>query len=82
MLSSGARDFIMPGLHGLLARDEVEMARFMSRLAVEDPLRRYISNRNYLETPPYDWPHVVQMHRETYDAAAALRDAPAPASHA
>lgn len=82
MLSSGARDFITPGLHGLLARDEAEMARFMSRLAVEDPLRRFISNRNRTEPPPYDWPVVVQMHREIYDAAAALREAPAPASHA
>jgi hypothetical protein len=82
MLSSGARDFITPGLHGLLARDESEMARFMSRLAVEDPLRRFISNRNLTEPSLYDWPIVVQLHREIYDAAAALREAPAPASHA
>jgi glycosyltransferase involved in cell wall biosynthesis len=82
MLSSGARDFITPGLHGLLARDESEMARFMSRLAVEDPLRRFITNRNLTEPSLYDWPLVVQIHREIYDAAAALREAPAPASHA
>jgi len=54
----------------------------MSRLAVEDPLRRFIANRNRIEPPPYDWPLVVQMHKAIYDAAAALRDAPAPASHA
>ncbi len=81
-LSSGARDFITPGLHGLLARDEAEMARFMSRLALEDPLRRFITNRNLIEAPPYDWPLVAQMHRTIYDAAAALREAPAPTSHA
>ncbi|MEO5869834.1 MAG: glycosyltransferase [Gemmatimonadaceae bacterium] len=82
MLTSGARDFITPGLHGLLARDEAEMARFLSRLAVEEPLRRFISNRNHVESPPYDWPLVAQMHKEIYNAAAALRDAPAPTSHA
>ena len=58
------------------------MTRFMSRLAVEDPLRRFISNRNHTETPPYDWPVVARMHGEIYEAAAALRDAPAPTSHA
>lgn len=82
MLSSGARDFITPGLHGLLARDEAELARFMSRVAIENPLRRFMANRNRTEPPPYDWPLVVQMHRQIYDAAAALRAAPAPASHA
>jgi glycosyltransferase involved in cell wall biosynthesis len=81
MLSSGARDYVTPGMHGLLARDETEMARFMSRLAVEDPLRRFIGNHNRRDMPPYDWPLVVQLHRKIYDAAAALRDAPAPASH-
>ncbi|MEO8336818.1 MAG: glycosyltransferase [bacterium] len=82
MLSSGARDFITPGLHGLLARDEAELARFMSRLAVEDPLRRFIANRNRTETAPCDWPLVAEMHRAIYDAAVALREAPAPASQA
>ena len=82
MLSSGARDFITPGLNGLLARDAAEMARFMSRLAVEDTLRRFIANRNQTVAPPYDWPVVAEMHRAIYDAAAALRDAPAPTSHA
>jgi glycosyltransferase involved in cell wall biosynthesis len=82
MVSSGARDFITPGLHGLLARDEAEMSRFMSRLAVEDPLRRFISNRNRIEPPPYDWSAVVQLHRVIYEAAAALREDPTPASHA
>jgi glycosyltransferase involved in cell wall biosynthesis len=82
MLTSGVRDFITPGLHGLLARDEAELARFMSRLAVEPPLRRFISNRNRTEAPPYDWSVVARMHTEIYGAAAALRDAPAPTSHA
>jgi len=65
-----------------LARDAAEMARFMSRLAVEETLRRFIANRNQTVAPPYDWPVVAEMHRAIYDAAAALRDAPAPTSHA
>jgi glycogen(starch) synthase len=82
MMSSGARDFITPGVNGLLARDESEMARFISRLAVEDALRRFISNRNRMDSPHHDWSTVVAIHRQIYGAAAALRDAPAPTTHA
>jgi glycosyltransferase involved in cell wall biosynthesis len=80
MLATGARDFIVPTVNGLLARDPAEMARFMSRLAVEDALRNYIAHRNASEPPPYDWSAVVAEHRRFYEAATVLRDGRSRAS--
>ncbi len=77
-LSSGARDFISPGVHGLLARDDVELARFIARMAMEEPLRRFIANRNRRERPSYDWATVVAMHLALYEAAVARCAATAP----
>ena len=77
-LSSGARDFISPGIHGFLARNEAELGQFMARLALEEPLRRFIANRNRREPPPFDWRTVVRMHEDLYEAAVARVDAARP----
>ena len=82
MLASGTRDFIIPGVNGLLARDERELGTFMARLAVDEPLRRFIANRNRTEHAEYDWSAVVRAHHAVYDAAAAVRETPRAASHA
>ena len=82
MLAGGARDFITPGINGLLARDERELSAFIARLAIDEPLRRFMANRNLSEPAEYDWRAVVRAHRAIYDAAGVARDAPAPASHA
>ncbi len=76
MLASGARDFIVPGTNGLLARDQRELSLFMSRLAIDEPLRRFIANRNLTAPAEYDWSAVVLAHRAIYGAAVAVRDAP------
>ena len=76
MLASGARDFITPGTNGLLARDQRELSTFMSRLAIDEPLRRFIANRNLTAPAEYDWNAVVRAHRRVYGAAEAVRDAP------
>ena len=75
MLASGARDFITPGQHGLLARDSAELARFLARLALDAPLRRYMSHVNASSPPPYDWTDVARLHGDFYAAAASMRDA-------
>ena len=82
MLAGGARDFIAPGVNGLLARDARELSTFMARLAIDQPLRRFIANRNLAAPAEYDWCAVVRAHRAIYEGAAAVRDGAAPASHA
>ena len=75
MLAGGARDFIAAGTNGLLARDDAELASFISRLALDRPLRRYMAHRNRTEPLLYDWSVVAAAHRAIYDAAALTRDA-------
>ena len=82
MLGGGARDFISPGVNGLLARDERELSEFIARLAIDVPLRRFIAHRNATQPIEYDWAAVARAHRAIYDAAAVARDTPSRASHA
>jgi glycosyltransferase involved in cell wall biosynthesis len=74
MLAGGARDFIVRGVDGLLVRDEHEMARAISRLAIESPFRAYVAAHNRAVPPAFDWPDVAALHLEYYGEAAALRD--------
>lgn len=73
MLASGVRDFVHQGLDGLLARDEAELSRHMSRLALDAPFREYVRHRNRTVAPPYDWADVRAMHLGLYAHAAANR---------
>jgi glycosyltransferase involved in cell wall biosynthesis len=75
MLAGGARDFIVPGVNGMLARDHQELATFISRLALDRPLRRYMMNRNRMAPPDYDWSAITLAHRAIYEAAVRTRDA-------
>ena len=74
MLAGGARDFIVRGVDGLLVRDEPELARAISRLAIETPFREYMAAHNRAVPPAYDWPDVADLHLRYYGEAAALRD--------
>jgi glycosyltransferase involved in cell wall biosynthesis len=74
MLAGGARDFIVRGVDGLLVRDERELARAISRLAIETPFREYMAAHNRAVPPAYDWPDVADLHLRYYGEAAALRD--------
>ena len=82
MQAGGARDFITPGINGFLARDERELSTSIARLALDAPLRRFMTNRNLAEPSDYNWNAAVQAHHAIYEAAAVERDAPTPASHA
>jgi glycosyltransferase involved in cell wall biosynthesis len=73
MQASGVRDFIRQGVEGLLARDETELARHLSRLALDAPFREYVRHRSALIAPPYDWSDVRALHLAMY-AHAARRD--------
>lgn len=73
-IASGARDFIVRGVDGLLVRDEREMVRAISRLAIEMPFRAYVAAHNRSVPPAYGWPEVAALHLKYYGEAAALRD--------
>ena len=82
MLAGGARDFITAGTNGLLARDTTELATFISRLALDQPLRRYMAHRNRLAPAEYDWSAVSAAHLAVYETAVRARDAAAAAAQA
>jgi glycosyltransferase involved in cell wall biosynthesis len=73
MLASGVRDFVRQGLDGLLARDQAELSRHISRLALDAPFRDYVRHRNRTVAPPYDWTDVRAMHLGFYTLAATTR---------
>jgi len=73
MLESGVRDFIRQGADGLLARDQAELSRFMSRMALDAPFREYVAHHNQRVSPPYDWSDVAALHVEMYGLAARMR---------
>ncbi|HEX7978483.1 MAG TPA: glycosyltransferase family 4 protein [Gemmatimonadaceae bacterium] len=73
MQASGVRDFIRQGVEGLLARDETELARQLSRLALDTPFREYVRHRNATIAPPYDWSEVRAVHLAMYAHAARQR---------
>jgi glycosyltransferase involved in cell wall biosynthesis len=70
MEASGVRDFIRQGVEGLLARDETELARHLSRLALDTPFREYVRHRNATIAPKYDWSDVRALHLAMYAHAA------------
>ena len=73
MLASGARDFVRPGVDGILARDEGELARAIGRLALDTPFREYVARHNAARAPAYDWRDVAALHERFYAAAAGVR---------
>ena len=73
MLASGVRDFVRQGLDGLLAQDEAELSRHISRIALDAPFREYVRHRNRTLIPPYDWTDVRAMHLGLYAHAASGR---------
>jgi glycosyltransferase involved in cell wall biosynthesis len=75
MLASGVRDFVQQGVDGVLARDEGELARAISRLALDAPFREYVARHNAAHPPLYDWRDVAVLHERFYAAAAELRSA-------
>jgi glycosyltransferase involved in cell wall biosynthesis len=73
MLASGVRDFVRQGVDGLLARDEPELSRHISRMALDAPFREYVRHRNASVPLSFDWVDVRAMHLELYEHALANR---------
>ena len=73
MLASGVRDFVRHGIHGLLAHDEAELTRHISRMALDGAFRNYVRHRNTSVAPPYDWAEVRAMHLALYEHAKMRR---------
>jgi glycosyltransferase involved in cell wall biosynthesis len=73
MLASGARDFIRQGVDGLLARDDAELARHISRIALDAPFREYVRHHNAAVVPPFDWREVRDLHLQFYALSRARR---------
>ena len=71
MLASGVRDVVRQGVDGLLARDDAELSRHISRVALDAPFREYVRHRNAVVVPPYDWGDVRTMHLELYALAGS-----------
>ena len=80
MIAGGARDFIAGGVDGLLVHDDAQLARAISRLAIESPMRAYLAAHNRAVAPDYDWSDVAALHIRYYGEAAALRDRAARSS--
>lgn len=72
MLAGGARDFIAPGVNGILVPRSADLARALARFAVDTPFRRSVAQHNRTTPPLYDWPAVAAMHLRHYAAAGAL----------
>jgi glycogen synthase len=73
MQASGVRDFIRQGVDGLLARDDSELAKQLSRMALDVPFRHYVRHRSATIAPPFDWSDVREMHLAMYAHAARRR---------
>jgi glycosyltransferase involved in cell wall biosynthesis len=73
MQASGVRDFIHQGVDGLLARDEAELSRHLSRMALDVPFREYVRHRSATIAPAYDWSDVCALHLAMYAHAARRR---------
>lgn len=68
---TGAVDFVTDGVTGLLADDDAGMAGALVRLARDRDLLHRISVHNRTVPPDQQWPHVLDLTRAAYAAAAS-----------
>ncbi len=80
MLATGARDFMVPGQNGMLARDHAELSRFIARMALEPATRALMRVNNRRPPIDHDWSAIVAAHLAIYGVATARRDSPVNAS--
>lgn len=72
---SGVSTFIVHGVNGLLAGDDLGMAESIVRLATDEDLRRRITVHNSTHPPIQAWPSVVAMVTAEYRRAVTLERA-------
>lgn len=71
MRAAGIVDFVRDGDTGLLADDDGEFARHLERLALDDDLRRRLSQADP-DVARFDWPAVAGAHLACYRRAREL----------
>jgi glycosyltransferase involved in cell wall biosynthesis len=69
---SAVSDFIQHEQSGLLASDDDDFARSVTRLVRDADLRRRIAAFNAATRVPFDWDHSLARHEQLYLAANAL----------
>ncbi len=72
---SGVGEFVREGVNGLLAADDAEMARCLTRLVTDAGLREAMATVNRSEPPAQSWDLVVRRAEGEY--ARACANAPA-----
>lgn len=70
---TGARDFVEPGVSGLVAAGDAALAVELARLATDSDLRRTIQAHNRSVAPAQDWDRVVDGTLDEYRRAIAGR---------
>ena len=66
---TGLTEFVHDGVEGLLAPDDVGMAKAMARLATDDSLRIQMQTHNADVEPEQTWPNVLADVASAYEVA-------------
>lgn len=66
----GVRDFIRHGREGLLAKDDQEFARHLTRLIGDGNLRKEMAKRSRENTEQFSWQKIIEAHVAAYGSAA------------
>jgi glycosyltransferase involved in cell wall biosynthesis len=72
MARAGIREFVRPGIEGLLAADDRGLADAVARLARDPALRAGIADHNRTHPPAMTWPRVLEACDQAYGRAAEL----------
>ncbi|MCL8024885.1 glycosyltransferase family 4 protein [Nocardioides bruguierae] len=78
--ASGVTEFLRPGLEGLLASDDIDMAAQVTRLCTDPALRARMVHHDATTPPAFDWQRARQGADVLYARAAALVGVPLPAA--
>jgi glycosyltransferase involved in cell wall biosynthesis len=71
--NTGVEDFVVDGENGLLCDSVEGLAAAVVELALNEPLRASIAQRNRAACPPFDWSDVVAATVAQYDRATVMR---------
>ena len=70
---TGIREFVVHEQEGLLAANDAEMARELTRIVNDRTLRERIAQHNRMTPSPVDWTDVVERNVEAYQLAISLQ---------
>jgi glycosyltransferase involved in cell wall biosynthesis len=70
---TGIREFVAHEQEGLLAANDAEMARELTRIVNDRTLRERIAQHNRTTPSPVDWTDVVERNVEAYRLAISLQ---------